>query len=169
MVQKAQLFKTSGRKKTEAGSRLAVLGGVLLLAICLAPRAANAQNYPPGSYTSSCDPGSIHLDPSLTVLTATCNNGNGSSGTSSLSNVGECVGDISNNHATLECNRGSFRKSCQNINAPVRWVPGTYMITASCSDASDPPKWNPTQLSVSIPSQCNDVSNDNGQLSCHHQ
>jgi hypothetical protein len=135
-----------------------LLGAILLLFFMSASATANAQ--PAGSYQKTCK--NIIFTPeagnSPSALKADCDNGSCGSGESTLYRIEECWNDISNDHGTLSCNRGSFRASCINI------VVVGNDLSADCRDRAG--KSQHATLSNKSSGDCLDVSNDNGNLMC---
>ena len=82
-------------------TRIGILGGLLLAALCWVEPAA-AQGLPQGSYLRSCNGVSLQGD----NLIATCRRVDGYAQQSSLPAVRSCVGDIGNANGNLTCNYG---------------------------------------------------------------
>jgi len=82
-------------------TRIGILGGLLLAALCWVEPAA-AQGLPQGSYLRSCNGVSLQGD----NLIATCRRADGREQRTSLAGVHRCVGDIGNMNGNLSCNYG---------------------------------------------------------------
>lgn len=83
--------------------KLALLGAVALTFGAFAVTSpAMAQGVPPGSYQSSCEDVTVTGD----TLRARCETENGDFNNTRLNDIGECVGDITNDDGSLSCVRG---------------------------------------------------------------
>jgi hypothetical protein len=142
-----------------------MLGGFLVSG---SARAGRAVTPPAGSYLLTCN----HEWMAGTSLVAQCATEKvvgvmptrmAYPSATTLQNVYECVGDISNNHGKLECNRGSFRQSCTGVLVSPVTCSGVHTVTAECK------KKDGTQASATLSANlwaCNDVVNDDGMLMC---
>jgi hypothetical protein len=134
--------------------------------------AANAPTVltpPAGSYLLTCN----HEAMAGTTLVAMCDTGRFAGAIparlsypseTSLVKAYECVGDISNDHGTLKCGRGSFRQSCTGIVVSPATYYGSHSIIAQCK------KNDGTQADAKLTANlwaCNDIANSDGTLTCN--
>jgi len=116
---------------------------------------------PPGSYKKTCKDIQVMTG---NLLWAVCEKADGSYEKSTLQFT-KCEGDISNNNGKLSCNqkpgnqppKGSYQNTCKNIRVEGK------QLKAKCEKKNG--NWQST--SINYKNCKNDISNNNGDLSCN--